>query len=49
TDHSALRQILTTKDPRGRLCRWMLKLSEMDFIVEYRRGDLHTNADYVSR
>ena len=49
TDHSALHQILSTKDPAGRLCRWMLKLSEMDMQVVHRAGRLHQNVDYFSR
>ena len=43
TDHTALRQLLTTKDPLGRIARWVLKLQEYDMEVSYR------NADYMSR
>ena len=49
TDHSALKQLLTTRDPGGRLCRWFLKLQEFDIDITYRRGCLNTNADFLSR
>ena len=49
TDHSALKQILTTKDSAGRLARWALKLQEYDMKVLYRKGSLQTNADFFSR
>ena len=49
TDHSALKQILTTKDSSGRLARWALKLQEYDMKVLYRKGSLQGNADFFSR
>mmetsp|Transcript_8488 Transcript_8488/g.11210 ORF Transcript_8488/g.11210 Transcript_8488/m.11210 type:complete len:116 (+) Transcript_8488:299-646(+) len=49
TDHSPLRQLLTTKDPSGRIARWVLKLQEYDIEVKYRPGVIHQNADYMSR
>jgi transposase InsO family protein len=49
TDHSALRQILTTKDSAGRLARWALKLQEYDMNVLYRKGVNQGNADFFSR
>jgi hypothetical protein len=49
TDHSALKQILTTKDSAGRLARWALKLQEYDMEVLYRKGTCQGNADFFSR
>ncbi|CAM9961879.1 unnamed protein product, partial [Heterosigma akashiwo] len=49
TDHSALRSILTTRNPEGRLARWVLKLQEFDFEVVYRKGADHVPADFMSR
>ena len=49
TDHSALRQLLTTKDPSGRIARWVIKLQEYDMEVFHRKGRIHRNADYLSR
>ncbi|CAN0027106.1 unnamed protein product, partial [Heterosigma akashiwo] len=49
TDHSALRSILTTRNPEGRLARWVLKLQEFDFEVVYRKGKDHVPPDFMSR
>jgi hypothetical protein len=49
TDHSALRQILTTKEPTGRLARWIIRLQEYGVTVVHRPGTTHGNADYLSR
>jgi hypothetical protein len=49
TDHSALRSILTTRNPEGRLARWVLKLQEFDFEVAYRKGKDHVPPDFMSR
>ncbi|CAM9449351.1 unnamed protein product, partial [Heterosigma akashiwo] len=49
TDHSSLKQILSTRDPGGRLCRWFFKLQEFDIDIAHRRGLLHGNADAMSR
>ena len=37
------------KEPKGRLGRWQLQLSEFDFEVRYRPGRVITNADTMSR
>ncbi|CAM9668787.1 unnamed protein product, partial [Heterosigma akashiwo] len=49
TDHSALRQLLTTRDPAGRLCRWMLKLQELDMDIFHKKGRDHIPADFMTR
>lgn len=53
-DHSALRWLHTMRDtmeggPASRLMRWILRLSEYDFVVEHKPGLLHKDADGVSR
>lgn len=37
------------KDPNSRLRRWALKLSEYDFEIEHRKGELNQAADALSR
>ena len=37
------------KDPGSRLLRWRIKLEECDYEVVYRKGELNTNADALSR
>ena len=49
TDHSSLRWLVHMKDPEGQLARWLEKLNEFDFSVEYRAGRAHGNADAMSR
>ena len=49
TDHSSLRWLLNYKDADGMLSRWLTRLSEYDFTIEYRPGKQHLNADGLSR
>lgn len=49
TDHSALRWMLSLKEPSSRLMRWSLRLAEFDYVVEHKPGKKHTNADGLSR
>ena len=49
TDHSSLRWLMNFKDPEGQLARWMDVLSTYDFTIEHRPGNLHGNADSLSR
>ena len=49
TDHSALQWLKNFKNPRGQVARWLERLSDFDFEVEHRPGQLHGNADGLSR
>ena len=49
TDHIALKWLLTHKQPKGRLARWIAYLQQFDFEVIHKAGKHHTNADTLSR
>lgn len=49
TDCSALKYLMTTASPNGRLIRWAMRLSEYSFTVKYRKGSTNENADALSR
>ena len=49
TDHNALRWMMTTNDPRGRLMRWRLRLMEFDYEIVYRPGRVHQVPEALSR
>ncbi|KAL1252199.1 hypothetical protein QQF64_019995 [Cirrhinus molitorella] len=52
TDHKPLlnlRQMVLNGDPTGRRARWALEIDLYDWIVEYRHGPKHVNADAMSR
>ena len=49
TDHASLRWLLNFKAAEGMLARWIVKLAEYDFKIEYREGKSHSNADGLSR
>ena len=49
TDHAALRWLKTLKNPEGQLARWIGKLEQHDYHIEYRPGKMHNNADSLSR
>nr|XP_032813814.1 LOW QUALITY PROTEIN: uncharacterized protein LOC116944364 [Petromyzon marinus] len=49
TDHYALQFLLTFKEPRGQMARWLAQLQEYNLQIEYRAGRTHANADALSR
>ena len=49
TDHSALRWIMTFKEPEGQVARWIEILSRFHFKIIHRNGLKHLNADSLSR
>ena len=49
TDHNHLVHLIDTKDPRGKLSRWLNELEEHTYRKEYRPGKLNVVADALSR
>ncbi|XP_010523588.2 PREDICTED: uncharacterized protein LOC104801906, partial [Tarenaya hassleriana] len=49
TDHAALRYLLSKKDAKPRLIRWILLLQEFDLEIRDRRGAENGVADHLSR
>ena len=49
TDHSSLIWLRTFKEPKGQLARWLEQLEEFNFQIVHRKGNLHSNADALSR
>ena len=37
------------KEPEEKLARWLEKLKEFQFEIVYRKGEVHSNADALSR
>ncbi|CAM9886458.1 unnamed protein product, partial [Heterosigma akashiwo] len=48
SDHVALRSLLSLKRPSGRLARWLMILSELDYSIHYKRGVDNKVADSLS-
>ena len=49
TDHSSLTWLTGFKDADGMLARWLTMLAPFIYTIEHRKGDLHLNADALSR
>ena len=49
TDHSAIRYLMTKKDAKPRLIRWVLLLQEFDAEIVDRKGIENNVADHLSR
>ncbi|KAG0736415.1 hypothetical protein G6F57_014086 [Rhizopus arrhizus] len=49
TDHAALKAILSTKDPKGRIARWIMDIASYEFTVFHKKGVDNADADALSR
>ena len=49
TDHEALKSLLNTPQPSGKLACWGMALQELDLTILHRSGKANANADAMSR
>ena len=49
SDHAALKYLLTKKESKSRLIRWILLLQEFDLEIKDRPGKENVAADHLSR
>ena len=49
TDHKPLQYTRNMKDSRGKITRWVMELSELDYEIRYIKGDDNSAADALSR
>ena len=49
TDHASLQWLCNFKEMSGMLARWMSVLGNYSFTIEHRKGNIHLNADGLSR
>jgi hypothetical protein len=49
TDHATIKYLLSKKDAKPRLIRWILLLQEFDVEIRYKKGSENVEANHLSR
>lgn len=49
TDHALLKWLMSLRELKGQLARWLERLQRYDFDISHRNGKSHKNADELSR